>query len=169
MGGGFDLMFWVEVTVWMVSILLVAVGLVGVFFPLLPGPVLIFLGAFTHKFFLPQYLSWWTIVFLGIGLVVCLVVDYVCMALGAKWLGASKWGMFGAGLGLTIGIFFGPLGLILGPVLGVVIAEIAIEKRHILPASYTGLAAGMGLVVAMILRLVVALLMTLLFIVDCIW
>ncbi len=99
-------------------------GLAGVVLPVLPGSVLLFAGAllvaWAGGFAL---VGWPTLTVVGLLAVVIWAVDWVAAALGAKATGASRWAVIGASLGLLIGLFFGPPGLLLGPAVGAILLE----------------------------------------------
>ena len=93
-----------DTIVWALSSLLIIMGVVGVVVPALPGPFLIVAGVLLHKIFLPQYLSWWTVGGITVLAFLCLIIDWLCLALGIKWSGASRWAILGAGAGFLVGI-----------------------------------------------------------------
>lgn len=99
-------------------------GLAGVVLPVLPGSVLLFAGAllvaWAGGFAL---VGWPTLTVVGLLAVVIWAVDWVAAALGAKATGASRWAVIGASLGLLVGLFFGPPGLLLGPAVGAILLE----------------------------------------------
>ena len=78
------------------------------------------------------------------------VVDFTAGAMGARKFGASKWGAFGGFVGAIVGLFFFPVGLFLGPVLGALCAEVIFAGRTLGPATRVGwgtllgTTAGMG-------------------------
>ncbi|MFZ5805968.1 MAG: DUF456 domain-containing protein [Verrucomicrobiota bacterium] len=152
---------------WSISILLIFVGLLGVFLPAIPGPFLIVAGVAFHKYFLPQYLTWWTVGGVIFGAILCALIDWVCLALGIKLSGASQWGLYGACVGFMVGIFLGPFGVIIGTVLGAMAGEFFVAQKEIEQASIAGIAAGAGILAATVLKLVVTLLMILAFALDC--
>lgn len=104
--------------------LLMLIGLIGCFIPILPGPPINYAGLLLLQLLDPAPFS---IKFMGIWAVVTIVVfllDYLVPLYGAKRYGGSKWGILGCSLGLIAGlIFFPPFGIIIGPVLGAFIAE----------------------------------------------
>jgi uncharacterized protein YqgC (DUF456 family) len=51
------------------------------------------------------------------------VADYTAAALGAKRVGASRWGVAGAFVGLLAGLPFGLVGILLGPFVGAALFE----------------------------------------------
>lgn len=99
-------------------------GLAGVVLPVLPGSLLLFAGAllvaWAGGFAL---VGWPTLTVVGLLAVVIWAVDWVAAALGAKATGASRWAVIGASLGLLVGLFFGPPGLLLGPAVGAILLE----------------------------------------------
>ena len=105
--------------------LLVVVGLAGVVLPALPGLPLVFVGmliaAWAGDF---VHVGVPTLVVLGLLTLLSFVVDFWATAHGAKRVGAGKAAMFGAALGTLVGAFFAIPGLILGPFLGAMIAEL---------------------------------------------
>lgn len=106
--------------------LIMFVGLLGTFLPVLPGTVLILLGALFYAVLDGfQSVGWPTLLVLTVITVVATTADIWAGGLGARAGGASGWsilaGMFGGLLGF---IFFNLPGAVLGTVLGVLIGEI---------------------------------------------
>jgi uncharacterized protein YqgC (DUF456 family) len=128
-----------------------AVGVVGVVVPLIPGSLLLVGGA---------VLIGWAdrFVHVGRGTIIataCLsaiiwAVDLVAGALGAKVAKASRWAVVGAGVGFLVGLFLGLPGVILGPAVGAVAFEYA---RN--PDTRQALRAGTGAFVGFLLGSVV--------------
>ena len=114
-----------------VAILLVVVGIAGTVLPMLPGVPLVFAGlliaAWADGF---QHVSGWTIIMLGVIAALAMAADFVSSLFGTKVAGASKWAMAGAGVGTLVGIFFGIPGLLLGPFIGAVAAELKLRPSH---------------------------------------
>jgi hypothetical protein len=127
--------------------LLLLLGLVGTFFPMIPGTALILAGVALHAVstgFDP--IGPWRLGLFVVLAAVSIGLDHVAGALGVKRFGGSGWAVAGAILGSLAGLFFGPIGLLLGPVLGAVIAEWIYCRR--LRAS---LKSGLGTVLGMLL------------------
>jgi uncharacterized protein YqgC (DUF456 family) len=112
------------------TILLMLFGLAGTILPFLPGIPLIYLGYIV--FGLASHWDYYglpAMVFWGIITLITVFLDYYASALGAKKLGASNYGIWGSILGGILGIIFlGFPGLIIGPFLGAVVAELLIGK-----------------------------------------
>ena len=104
--------------------LLVLAGLAGVVLPVLPGGPLIFAGvlvlAWADGF---TRIGWVPLTLCAVLAVLMSVADYTAAALGAKRVGASRWGVAGAFVGLLAGLPFGLLGILLGPFVGAALFE----------------------------------------------
>jgi uncharacterized protein YqgC (DUF456 family) len=155
-----------DILAWVVLVTGLACGPVGAFVPIVPGAVLPVLGALMHKLILPQCLSWWTIAALAAIAILERVVDFVGTLAGAKWAGATRWGLFGAAIGGIAGLFFLPLGLLFGPVLGAFVAEIIFARRGMADSAKSGVGAGIGYGISLAARLALALLMVVIVVVD---
>ena len=134
---------------WVLATLLIVIGFVGIVIPGLPGTVLIFAGlllaAWADGF---QRVGSVTLVVLGVLAAVSYAIDFIAAAMGAQRLGASRRAVVGAGLGTLGGLFFGIPGLILGPFVGAVAGELTVD-RDVKRAGRAGLAAWIGFVVGM--------------------
>ena len=104
--------------------LLILLGVAGSFLPIIPGPVCSWLGLLVLHLTrsVPQNTSFLTITF-AIALVIFLL-DALLPVWGTKKLGGTRMGTIGSGIGLLIGFFFGPIGLILGPFVGALAGEL---------------------------------------------
>lgn len=144
---------------WLVALLLVGTGLIGLFVPVLPGAPLIFAGlviaAWAEDF---HYAGLWTLVLLAILMLLTLAVDFWATIFGAKKFGASKRAVIGALIGLVIGIFLGFPGIIFGPFIGAVVGELSAQK-DLKQATRAGIGATIGLVLGAAIKLALALTM----------
>ncbi len=142
-----------EYFVWPLTVLFMLVGLVGTFVPLLPGTLLILVGALLHKLLLPESISWLALTFILLLFLFSVVSDLACTLLGTRLFGGTKWGMAGAGGGAMIGMFFSLPALLLGIILGAVAAEKLGAKRTHEEALKAGAGAALGFVASTIARL----------------
>ncbi len=152
-------LFW-----WFVTVVLFAVGLIGTVLPLVPGTVIILAGAILHRIMLgpEKSIGWRTIAVLVLLTLATYALDFVSGYFGARYFGATKWGLFGALVGALIGIFFGIAGLFIGPVIGAVLGEFVAGKRMI-DAGRAGWGSLLGSLGAMIAKLVISLVMITIF------
>ncbi len=156
-----------EALVWVLTAVLILAGLAGIFIPVFPGMMLIFAAALLHRLTLPEYLSWWTVALTGVLTAADFALSGLGSLAGAKWAGASKAGLAGAAIGLLVGIFFGPPGIILGPILGAVIGELSIARKGFKKASKAALGTGVGMAASTALRFLLGLLAVAVMIADC--
>lgn len=145
------------------ALLLVAIGIIGSVLPMLPGVPLVFAGmllaAWHGDFARVGILS---MVIIGAIGVLAWAVDFFASIVTAKKVGASKNALIGAGLGAVLGIFAGLPGLILGPAIGAVIGELTAHSNKT-KATVVGVAAGLGFVLAMVIKLLLILVMLAIF------
>src|SRR5438874_12569562 len=101
-------------------------------------------------------ISWGTIAILVVLTAGSYALDFLSGYFGAKYFGATKWGMFGAVIGALVGIVFGIIGLFIGPVIGAIAGEFIAGKRFI-DAGRAGWWSVLGNLGGMIGKLVFAL------------
>lgn len=154
-------LFW-----WLFIIVLFAVGLIGTIAPVLPGTTIILAAAIIHRLMLgaEKSVGWKTIVVLVLLTLLSYVFDFLGSYFGAKYFGATKWGAFGAAIGMLVGLFFGIVGLFAGPVIGAVAGEFIAGKRMI-DAGRAGWGSLLGNVGAMLAKLIIALAMITIFLI----
>lgn len=149
---------------WVLAALIVIAGLAGTIVPALPGVPLVFggllLAAWAGDF---QQVGWMSILILGILTALTLLIDVLAAALGAKRLGASPRAFWGATLGALAGMFFGLAGILLGPFVGAVIAEMS-AGRDLQQAGRSGYGAWIGVVLGTAAKLAIAFMMVGIFI-----
>ncbi len=134
--------------------ILILLGLVGSILPILPGPPLSFIGLFLlslEKHFSPP-LTPTFLILMAVVTILVTAIDHVIPLIGAKRYGASKWGIWGSVVGMMIGIFWPPLGMLVGAFIGAVVTEWLIHKK-----KGEALRAGWGVVVGIFWGLVLKL------------
>lgn len=133
---------------------LVLVGFIGSILPVIPGPPISWVGLlllkwtdFVYDHGAAYENALWILLFF---VILVTILDYVVPIMGTKKYGGSKRGVWGATIGVVVGLFFGPLGIIIGPFLGAYIGEITTGKkeREALRAawgSFVGFLLGVGM------------------------
>lgn len=156
-----------EIFWWLFTILLFAIGLLGTVLPFLPGTTVILAGAVIHRLMLgpDKSISWRVMSVLVVLTLATYALDFLSGYFGAKYFGASKWGMFGAVLGTLIGLFFGILGLFAGPIIGALAGEFIAGKK-LVDAGRAGWGSLLGNLAGMVSKLLIALVMITLFLVS---
>jgi uncharacterized protein len=145
---------------WFVAIVLMAVGLIGTVLPVIPGAVIILGAAILHRIMVgpEKGANWWAIGVLVLLALVSYALELASSYFGAKYFGASRWGIFGAMVGLVVGIFTGFVTLLFAPVLGAIIGELIAGKR-LVSAGKAGWGSLLGNLAGMIGKLLIALAM----------
>jgi len=150
----------VTVALIIICSILMLTGLLGVVLPLLPGIPLAWLGLFIYAIGTGfDRISIATVVIFFVLTVLALALDLAAPMLGARKYKASKWGVLGAFLGFTAGIFvLGPWGIILGPLAGALLGELLAGKR-VTQALRSALGTFVGFVAGTLFKIVLILVM----------
>lgn len=145
----------------LLSLLIIAVGLIGTVTPGLPGMPLVLAGiglfAIGSGLEVIGPLELGGFVLLGL---VGMGLNLLGNLFGARKLGASRVGMLGAIVGLVIGLLtLGPFGIVLGPLVGAVVAEL-LTGRELNAALRSGFGVLIGYVLGSLAEILIALAMT---------
>jgi len=135
--------------------LFLLLGFIGCIMPFLPGAPLSYLGILLLHFtsnvqFSTEFLILWAIL-----VILVQALDYVIPIWGTKKFGGSKSGVWGSMLGLIVGLFFGPIGIILGPFVGAVMGEL-LTGRNKAEAFRAGFGSFVGFLLGTISNLIVS-------------
>ncbi len=141
-----------EILVWSLTVVLTLVGLVGIIVPVLPGTTLILIGMVLHKVFLPEDLTWGYLAWVTVFWFLSVVADLVGVLVGTKLFGGSRWGMAGAGGGALIGTFISLPAMLLGTILGAMVAEKAFARKSHRDTLRAGAGAATGFVLSTVAR-----------------
>ncbi len=146
---------------WAVTISLLLAGAIGCVLPVLPGHLIILIAAIAHRLMLGEAagLRWWSFVILIVLMAISQTFEMLSGAAGSKWFGGTRWGAAGALIGTVAGLFFLPFGLLLGPLIGAFVAEIAFAKKQSHHAAYSGVGSVVGTIAGMGFKIVVGVLM----------
>jgi uncharacterized protein YqgC (DUF456 family) len=139
--------------IYILSAMLIFIGMLGTVLPVLPGIPIAFVGMWIAAWAgAYQEISVFVVILLGALTVMSLLVDFLASALGAKRAGASTMAIVGAGIGSLIGLLFFSLpGLIIGPFIGVMAVETA-KGKTVREASKIGFATWIGMAVGVALK-----------------
>lgn len=112
-----------------VAVLLALVGVAGAVLPALPGPPLAFAGLLTAYFVLPGSVSTALLIVMLVLTLLAQVIDYLAPVWLTKLGGGSRAAVTGSTIGMVVGLFFMPWGLIWGPFLGALMGELIQSGR----------------------------------------
>ncbi|TLS36298.1 DUF456 domain-containing protein [Pseudalkalibacillus caeni] len=131
---------------WSIIFLSFIIAFVALVFPIVPGVLFLGLGFLLYGLFFtfdPLTPMFWIIqVFL---VVLLFIADYVSNLVGVKKRGGTKAAVWGSTIGLLTGPFIIPFaGILIGPFLGAVIAELLVHKKPINEALKVGVGSLFG-------------------------
>ena len=148
-----------------IAIICLIIGIVGCIIPGIAGPPFSFasivLLSIAKRW---EPFSTKLLITMAVLTVIVTGLDYLLPGAGAKKYGASKFGFWGAIMGMILGIIFAPpLGMIIGAFIGAIVGELLKGKQ-----SYEALKAGwgvfMGIMLGVLLKLIATGIMTFYFI-----
>jgi uncharacterized protein len=147
------------------TVLLMAVGLIGTVVPILPGSILIFGGALLYAWAEGfGAVGWPTLLVLGMLAAVGTTADIWASSLGARAAGASVWSMLVGLAGGLVGMaLFSLPGAILGAILAVLLAE-TVRLRDVKGAAKAGGGWMLGWLLSTVVHLAAGLIMVALFV-----
>ncbi len=136
---------------------LILVGILGTVAPFLPGPPLVLGGLLLYGAVTDfANFSGWVIGVFVFLTILAFVLDFIAPAIGVR---SSHMGTVGAFIGTVLGVaFFGPLGIVIGPLLGAFLGELfhSNDAAHAAQAAWRaftafviGTAIKLGVVFAM--------------------
>jgi uncharacterized protein YqgC (DUF456 family) len=150
---------------WLLSAVLILLGLAGTVLPLLPGTLLVWagllLGAWIDDF---TRVSVGAVLFITLLAALAWALDFVAGLMGAKRAGASRLALLGAAVGTVAGIFMGLVGVLFMPLVGAAIGEYWAQRDQ-QRAAKVALATWFGLLLGMVAKVVLSFVMVGIFLV----
>ena len=108
-----------------ISAVLIVLGIIGSFMPILPGPLTSWFGLFILNLISSVEIDSALLIITFIIAITIFILDSLIPIYGSKYFGATKYGIIGASIGLVIGIITPiPFGILIGPILGALIGEL---------------------------------------------
>ena len=150
-----------------IAFMFLIIGIIGCIVPGLPGTPIAYADLWIAQATDRVDFSWQMLLIWGIVTVVISVLDYVVPAWGTKRFGGTKWGVWGSTIGVFIGLFFGAVGVILGPLVCAILGELmgsaingGITDQSFSAALRAGWGSFIGLLFGTLLKLIACGLMT---------
>ena len=108
----------------------IAIGLVGILVPLVPGSILVFAAIAVWAFVVGTTVAWVTLGVAAAILAAALLVKYLWPMKRMRSAAIGTWSLLAGGALGIVGFFVVPVvGLVLGFVLGVFLAELALRRN----------------------------------------
>lgn len=133
--------------------ILMFLGALGSFLPVIPGPLIAGLGLLGFKLIFPMSISWGLVI---AGIVIAVfsqIIDILATWLGAKKFGATWRGTLGAFLGVFIGMFMPPplIWVFIAPLFCALLFEL-LGGAGLRKATNAGIGALIGTVLASVIK-----------------
>jgi uncharacterized protein YqgC (DUF456 family) len=152
-----------DVLLIIIGLIFCVTGIFGSFLPVLPGPIISWLGLLLLYFTSFVKLNYWVLGITLVATIIVSVLDYIIPAKGTKKYGGSKYGVWGTNIGLIVGLFFPPIGFIVGLFVGAFIGELIYnsnDKKAALNAAY---GAFLGFLASSFMKMMLCISFTILF------
>jgi len=156
-----------DVLWWFVAIGIMALGLIGTVLPVIPGTTIILGAAVLHRIMVgpEKGMNWWGLAALILLALLSYGLEFASGYFGAKYFGATRWGVAGAIIGGIAGIFTGFITLLILPIVGAIAGELIGGKRMV-DAGKAGWGTLLGNLAGMIGKLGIGLAMVVLFLLN---
>lgn len=136
------------------AFILIIVGIIGSFVPILPGPPLAWAGFFVASFSSFVNISTTVLIVTAIITIALSIFDYIFPSLNVRRKGGSKQSERAAFIGGIIGIFFGPWGIILFPFIGALLGEMLLNGSNLNQSLSIAIHSFIGFILSTGLKLI---------------
>lgn len=140
-----------------IGVILSVIGIIGSILPGIPGPQLGYIALIIAQSTLNQPFSRSFIIIWGIINIGVLIIDYFLPILGTKKFWGTKRGNTGCIIGMIVGLFAGPAGLLFGPFLGALVGEYLHQqdsKKSLKAAVWAFLGFASGIVIKLVISII---------------
>ncbi|MBO5902454.1 MAG: DUF456 domain-containing protein [Tidjanibacter sp.] len=135
------------------ALLFIVVGVLGSILPALPGPPICYIGMLLIHWSTGAF-DGNTLVMWAVVVVAVTILDNLLPIWFTKKFGGSKRAAWGATIGVLVGLFLGPVGVLFGPFCGALIGELSLDSKDSTRAfraafgSFAAFIFGVGLKLA---------------------
>ena len=134
----------------------IVAGFAGIVFPALPGTVLIAGGFLVYGLITGfDNLSLWFFIGQGVLIALSFAVDFLATAWGVRRFGGSKAAAWGAALGSLAVFIIGPLGILIGPLVGAIVGELLMGEQ-VKQALNSGIGSFLGFIGGVLAKMFLA-------------
>ena len=121
----------IDILLIVISAVLLLIGIIGCFIPVLPGPPISFAGLFAAFFVSNCDIQLSTLLIFGAIMVVVTVLDFLVPSWATKKFGGTKWGSRGAAIGVLISLIgFAWWAIFIAPFVGAFVGELLYLKKQ---------------------------------------
>ncbi len=151
----------------LLGFILVLLGIIGAFLPILPGPLTGWFGLLLLHLTKAVPTDW---VFLSVTLgfaILIWILDYIIPAMGTKKFGGTKYGVYGTTIGLIVGLLSPvPFGILIGAFFGALIGELIYDSKDTNRALKASFGAFLGFLASVTIKFSIATVYFVLFIIK---
>ncbi|WP_245831010.1 DUF456 domain-containing protein [Sediminibacillus massiliensis] len=156
-----------DIVLWILIIVCFALSFAGIIFPLIPSPLVLWIGFLLYFFFLNvdelSWVFWLGMIFLT---VILIVSDIIANSYFVKKYGGSKWGERVAAVAVIVGSFIvPPFGIIIVPFIAVFATEM-IQQRTMQESIRASIGSLIGFLGGAFAKVVLQLIMIIWFFLD---
>jgi uncharacterized protein len=150
-----------EIVYWSIIVILFIIGFVGLIYPIIPSVLFLLAGYLLYGvFFSFEPFGWFFWLIQSFFIILLFIADYIANMVGIQKYGGSKAGVWGSTIGLIIGPFVIPfLGILLGPFIGAVAAELLVNKANFKDSLKIGFGSVVGFISSVITKTIIQILM----------
>ncbi len=149
-----------DITLSILAVVFGIVGCIGCIVPVLPGVLLTYIGYLCLYFVSGVDMSLAWVVAFGVLTLVLTIVDYLLPAYLTKRSGGTKAGEWGATIGVIVGMFLGPIGIIGGSFIGAFVGELLHDNKDTDRALKSGISSFLSFIVGTLSKLAISVWMT---------
>ncbi|MDA8956497.1 DUF456 domain-containing protein [Flavobacteriales bacterium] len=145
-----------DLLILVIGVVLMLIGLVGCFVPVIPGPPICYVSLLVIHFFsdytlADDFLINWAIIMTAIT-----VLDIWLQIYGVKRFGGKKMAIRGTTIGLVLGLFIPPFGFVVGPFIGAFVgAYLESTDKDFVQVTKIAFGSFIGLLSGVVLKVVV--------------
>ncbi len=144
-----------EIVLIIAGILLLITGFVGCLVPIIPGVPLAWTSLLLLLFVDSASISITALVITALIAVAITVIDNIAPVWLTKKKGGTKAGIIGSTIGIFVGLFFAPIGIILCPFLGAFIGELIHDRKDAKKALSSAWASFLGFLLGTGMKMIV--------------
>ncbi|WP_010529352.1 DUF456 domain-containing protein [Lentibacillus jeotgali] len=155
-----------DIIVWIIIIALFIASFAGVIFPIIPSPLVLWVGFLLYHFVInADELTWFFWIAMAVLTIILIVSDVIANSYFVKKYGGSKWGERGAAIAVIIGSFIiPPFGILIIPFVTVFLIEL-MQERTIQEAVRASIGSLIGFLGGALAKVVIQLAMVMWFLI----
>lgn len=144
-----------NISILIVGFILIIIGIIGSVLPVLPGPTLSWVGLLLIFFHQDIPVNYTIIIVTGIIAIGINILDYIIPSQTVKKYGGSKYAIWGTNIGLLLGLFFPPLGFLIGAFIGAFIGQMYFNSQDQKTAFKVAIGSFIGFITGTFMKLIV--------------